>query len=79
MPRKRNDPLDSRERRASYFIYNQEIVEVELHELSLSEEVKGLLEVIWDQGIYYVRGLMELDPLTFQWAIEMVKVLDPLV
>ena len=78
MNRKHNDPLYSRDKRVVIAdVCNAETGELESMELILSEEMKGLLELVWAAGVYYVVGLMGYGLPIFKWAIEEVKLLDP--
>ena len=51
--------------------------EMESMELILTEQMKGLLELVWAAGVYYVVGLMGYGLPIFKWAIEQARSLDP--
>jgi len=74
--RKRNDPFYSRNRRVVFPVVNVETQKVESWELILSENMKGILEIVWDQ-VHYVEGLMGYGHPLFEWAVKEAKELDP--
>jgi hypothetical protein len=74
--RRHNDPLYSRDRRVVFRINNTETQKVESWELILSENMKGILETVWNQ-VHYIEGLMGYGHPLFQWAVKEAEALDP--
>ena len=74
--RKHNDPFYSRDRRVVFPVVNVETQKVESWELILSENMKGILETVWNQ-VHYVEGLMGYGHPLFEWAVKEAEVLEP--
>ena len=73
--RRHNDPLYSRDRRVVFRVNNAETQKVESWELILSENMKGILETVWNQ-VHYIEGLMGYGHPLFQWAVKEAEALD---
>ena len=74
--RKHNDPFYSRDRRVVFPVVNVETQKEESWELILSENMKGILETVWNQ-VHYVEGLMGYGNPLFEWAVKEAEKLDP--
>ena len=66
--RRHDDPFYSRDRRVVFPVVNVETQKVESWELILSENMKGILETVWNQ-VHYVEGLMGYGHPLFEWAV----------